>query len=429
MINRTKKNSRHRETETARPGLLLLYALLLFSPLARGSVQDWAVTVIHLLTVAAAAVFFLRAALGKRLEWVPTPVDLPAFLLLLIVAASTAFSVTPRLSLQSALLLLNYLLVFYWTVQAVRSRTHLRQLLWVICMIGFLLTIIGFLKLFGNNPFPWWNYTDLEPTPWFTSTFGNRNHLAGFMEMAIPLALGICLSGVRGWKFGFAVYFVLALSTALVLSLSRGGWLGAFIGLLFMAVCLLLDRRFKRKAILLTIVGGSFVVILVVLSSTSTVERILTVSDFKGGSAIGSRLVVWGGVLDMIEQNPILGAGPGTFPYVFTRFQPPGFAHHFKMAHNDYLQFAAEAGLPVLGIMGWAAFLLYRKGFQKLQDSSRLIRGTTLGALSGITAILVHSFFDFNLQIPANTLLFTVLCAVVAAPKPSMHSELDERPT
>ncbi len=405
----------------------LLYALLLFSPLARGSVQGWAVTSIHLLTVAAATVFFLRAALGKRLEWVPTPVDLPVLSLLAVVAAATAFSVNRRLSLQSALLLLNYLTVFYWTVQAVRTRSQLWQLLWVVCSIGLLLTVVGFLKLFGNSPFPWWDYTDLEETGCFISTYGNRNHLAGFMEMAIPLAIGLCLSGVRGWKFWLSVYFVLALVPALVLSLSRGGWLGAFAGLLFMAVCLLLDRRFKRKAVLLTVVGGFFAVLLVVLSSTSAVERILTVSDLESGSGIGSRLVVWGGVLDMIGQSPFLGTGPGTFPYAFTRFQPPGFACHFKMAHNDYLQFAAEAGLPVLAIVGWTAFALYRRGFEKIGAPSRLVRGTTLGALSAITAILVHSLFDFNLHIPANALLFTVLCAVVAAPKQSRHTHLDTK--
>ena len=217
--------------------------------------QAWAVTAIHLLTVAAASIFFLRAALGKRLEWVPTPVDLPALSLLLVVAAATAFSVNRRLSFQSALLVLNYLAVFYWTVQAVRRRSQLRQLLWVVCSISFLLTVVGFLKLFGNSPFPWWDYTDLEETGCFISTYGNRNHLAGFMEMAIPLALGLCLSGIRGWKFWLSVYFAVALVPALVLSLSRGGWLGAFAGLMFMAVCLLLDRRFQRKSILLTIMG------------------------------------------------------------------------------------------------------------------------------------------------------------------------------
>jgi len=61
---------------------------------------------------------------------------------------------------------------------------------------------------------------------------------------------------------------------------------------------------------------------------------------------------------------------------------------------------------------------LYRKGFRKLKNPSRLVRGITFGFLSGITAILVHSISDFNLHIPANALLFTILAAIVVVPLP-----------
>ena len=62
---------------------------------------------------------------------------------------------------------------------------------------------------------------------------------------------------------------------------------------------------------------------------------------------------------------------------------------------------------------------LYRKGFKKLKNPSRLVRGITLGAMSGISAILFHSVADFNLHIPANALLFAILAALVVAPLPT----------
>jgi hypothetical protein len=49
----------------------------------------------------------------------------------------------------------------------------------------------------------------------------------------------------------------------------------------------------------------------------------------------------------------------------------------------------------------------------KIQSGSRQTWGFTLGAMTGIVAILVHSFVDFNLHIPANAVLFTVLAAIV----------------
>ncbi len=75
-------------------------------------------------------------------------------------------------------------------------------------------------------------------------------------------------------------------------------------------------------------------------------------------------------------------------------------------------------GLPLIAIIIWMIVALYKKGFRKFKNPSRLVRGTTIGAMAGITAILVHSFGDFNLNIPANALLFTVLAALAAAPVP-----------
>jgi len=396
----------------------LLYVLLIFTPLARGGVQGWAITLIHILTLLAVTVFFIRAGLDGRLKWIKTPLDTPLLLLLLVIGAATVFSMDPGLSFWSSLLFLNYVAVFYLTIQAVRTRSGLRELLLVVIGVAFFLSVFGFIKTLGGNPFPWWDYTDLNQAGSFASTYGNRNHLAGYMEMAIPLLLGLYLTGLGGWKMLLAGYVTLVLIAALLLSLSRGGWSAAFIGLVFMGVCLLCDRRFKRKAFIVTGMVGVLVVTFLALSSTPVVERILTVSNAEGEPSLQSRVTVWGGVIEMMKERPLLGSGPGTFPYAYTKYQPAGLRLHFTMAHNDYLHAAAEVGIPLLAVALWMAVALYGRGLRKLGNASRLVRGTTLGALSGITAILVHSIFDFNLHIPANAILFAVLCAIVVAPVP-----------
>jgi len=251
-----------------------------------------------------------------------------------------------------------------------------------------------------------------------TSTFGNYNHLAGYMEMAIPLILGLFLTGFRGVKLFVMIYLTLLMLAALVLSLSRGGWIGSLIGLAFMALALVTNRYFERKKLVAALAGGFLVVALVVLVSTPVVERIRTFEQRGETPNLRARVIVWGGAVEMIQDHPLLGTGPGTFATVFTQYQPPGFASRYFMAHNDYLHLASEAGLPIMVILVWMIIALYRRGFRKLKNPSRLVRGTTLGAMSGITAILFHSVVDFNLHIPANALLFTVLAAIVVAPLP-----------
>lgn len=86
------------------------------------------------------------------------------------------------------------------------------------------------------------------------------------------------------------------------------------------------------------------------------------------------------------------------------------------MAHSDYLQFISETGVLLIPIMIWLVYRLFSHGFSKIKHADQQIRSVTLGAMGGIIAILVYSISDFNLHIPANALLFTVLASIVAAP-------------
>jgi O-antigen ligase len=397
-----------------------LYALLVFTPLARASVQGWAIATIHMVTLIALTAFLLEKSLTGDWKWIKTPLDKPILILIILSILSTIFSLHRQTSIWSTILLLNYLTIFYLTIHTVRTRSQFRQLIYLIIGIATFLSIFGIFKYFGANPFPWWDYTDLKyPADFLSATYGNHNHLAGYMEMALPLLLGLFLLGYKGGVVSLLVYLSCLLLTALVLTLSRGGWIGSAVGLSFMAVALLASRHYQRKKLLVALIGGFFAVSVIVLGSTPVVERIRTALQKEEEASLSSRLIVWGGAVKMIGEYPLLGSGPGTFAFAYTKYQPPGLSRQYTMAHNDYLHFTSEVGLPLIAIVVWMIIALYRKGFRKLKNPSRLVRGTTLGALSGITAILVHSIGDFNLHIPANALLFTILAAIVVSPIPT----------
>jgi len=185
-----------------------------------------------------------------------------------------------------------------------------------------------------------------------------------------------------------------------------------------MAIALLTSRHFVRKKLLLVIIAGSLVMAFIALVSTPVVERVKTAMEKEEEASFYSRVIAWGGAVEMISDHPGAGVGPGMFKTVFTQYQPPGLSARFTMAHNDYLHFVSEIGLFLVPVIIWMIIALYRKGFKKLKNPSRLVRATTLGAMTGITAILFHSITDFNLHIPANAILFTVLAAIVVAPLP-----------
>jgi len=400
--------------------LALLSALLIFTPLARGSVQGWAVTIIQIVTLLALTAFLIEKCLTGKWEWIKTPLDLPLLILLILVILSAVFSQHKPSSLWATVMLITYIVIYYLVIHTVRTRARFKYLVWLIIGVATFLAVFGLFKKFGINPFPWWDYGDLKYLPdYLASTYGNHNHLAGYMEMALPLTLGFFHLDYRRGKLFTLCYISLLLLAALILSLSRGGWIGSLIGLAFMAAVLLTNRYSTGKKLIAALAGGFVVAVIIVLASTPVVERINTLDQKAENPTFQLRVMVWKGAVEVIEEYPFLGTGPGTFTTVYTQYQPPGVTPRYFKAHNDYLHFIAEVGLPLIAVILWMLIALYRKGFRKMQNPSRLVRGITIGAMSGITAILVHSIGDFNLHIPANALLFTVLAALVAAPLPA----------
>jgi len=401
----------------------LLAALLLFAPLARGAVHNWAIGIIFLTVLAAAALYLAAGTWQWNLRWIKTPLDYPILALVCLTLLSYMFSVHKPTSLLASLELFSCIAVYYLTIHTVNSRSRIKQLVYLLLGISVFLALFGLVKSAGLNPFPWWDYAHQANTTTLSATFGNRNHLAGWMELSIALVLGFAIFQHKSrWK-SISLALVLLLITALVFSQSRGGWIAMLAAFMCMSFLLYRSNRLITSRWAVIMVNVVFVVGFIVVSSTPVTDRVLTAEAGFNDGSLASRITTWSGVVDLAKANPLLGTGPGTFAVSFPKYQPPGFQAHLIYAHNDYLDFTSELGFGLLVIIAWMAVALYRHGLYKMRSKSTLTRGVTLGGLTGITAILVHSFVDFNLHIPANALLFTVLTALVAAPKPKRGFE------
>jgi O-antigen ligase len=351
--------------------------------------------------------------------------------LVALVVGAAIFSPLPRISFWAALFLLSCITFFYLAGGAISTPSQIRQLIYLIISVSVFLSVFGLLKKTGHNPFGWWDYdpSGLNRTlALSTSTFGNPNHFGGYLEMAIPLTLGLAFTGLNKPQRMFMILFAGILMSALILSLSRGGWISTFVGLLFMGSVSIGKRliSFDRRWIL-SFGGLLFCLAIVFLSSRANVEEARSVTAMQADASLLSRLSVWKSSLAMIKDHPLLGTGPGTFSSFFTQYQPPSFHTRFYRAHNQYLQFVSEAGIFIIPIILWLVSQFYINGFEKMNHPSRLVRGTTLGAMSGVTAALFHSMFDFTLKIPANALLFVILVAIVVMPAPKIARPVKKR--
>jgi O-antigen ligase len=259
-------------------------------------------------------------------------------------------------------------------------------------------------------------------------TYINRNHFAGFIEMVWPLALGYTLAlGYRGKEINLRKLLasdrlnkqiLLALGLvvmllSLLLSRSRAGITGALIG--FLTFSLLLRTAHKRLPSGFWIVGGALISLLflygIKIGFDPIIERFLQISESN------SRLDIWRDSIVILKDHPF-GIGLGNFKHVFPVYNVSNISDtRFIYAHNDYLHLLIEAGIPGFLALVSGFFIFLGKSFYKVKrmkshhDPLRFF--LAVGALSGLVSMAFHSFFDFNLHMPANLIYFVTLMAIV----------------
>ena len=213
--------------------------------------------------------------------------------------------------------------------------------------------------------------------------------------------------------------FLLAITVASIfMSLSRGGLVATSITFIVFAVLLFIGKRKSLMEIvtMASVLGVSFIVMLT-MGLTPVKERIETLTGFSiESSFFKSRWAVWQHTLDLIRDFPVFGSGLGTFRQAFLNYYPSGSSLGWNQTHNDYLQLLSE-----VGIVGFSIFLigiiifLYKYYWKAIFNRYRADRYIILGLAMAIFSIGIHSFVDFNLQIPSNGFLFVVIMAFLIA--------------
>lgn len=260
-------------------------------------------------------------------------------------------------------------------------------------------------------------------------TWINRNHFAGFMAMMLPLLMGYAFSRVHwGTEFKFKTLlqservhqhslFLLALvivALAILFSKSRAGITSATVGMgVFLFLLRGRDQKLPRRVWL--IAGGFLGLILlygVRIGFEPIIERFLALDEGN------TRLDYWKDSVAMVADHP-MGIGLAAFKFVFPVYNITSvnemISPHYL--HNDLYQLLVETGWLGFGLLfsAYAVFMVNRFGqirrMSLIDDPQTFF--LTAGAFGGLASISMHSFFDFNMQVPANAVYFVLLLAMV----------------
>jgi len=444
-----------------------LLALLVGSPLPAASVEAWSVLAIELAVALMAGAYVLldeKPATNPHLTAVLRPlrylaagffgfvalqaVPLPAGLVRLVSPASYEFqklyspafgrmkfmslSIAPSSTLREALFLATCFLLGFLVLKTVSRGREIRTLILVLVGSGLFQALYGFFELTRDEPRILFYRKMFSPGS-VTGTFVNRSHLSGYLEMIVPLALGLVIArmnlltfGVKGirekillWTSKGVLVNALVLTAAAVMALgvvfsnSRSGLVVLlFTVFLFLGLSVMdYSRTGYRQLWVGKTVRATFLIVTVLavwIGVGSTIQR-FALDDLLHED----RPLYWANTAGIVADFPLFGTGLGTFASAYNAYEKRGGSEmRLTHAHNDYLEYLAELGVVgaalLIGVVLYVAvraFLAWRK------RRNAEARGLALGGLVSLAGIGVHAVTDFNLHIPANMVLFTaVLC-------------------
>jgi O-antigen ligase len=453
-----------------RPSLLLaeralfvaFLALLVWAPMPLGSNRAWAVAV---LAMGLGGVLLLswavmtargRSPLQRCLRaWVPLTalvalagmVAIQAWVGLAGAQGQGIGSVDPFQTQYFLLCTLAYLAAFMLVLLHVR--TEQRAKYFVFTLVGAVLAqaLLAIVLL----------STKASYTVFFEATqhgdrargvYVNHNHLAFYLYLGLSLGVGWILGHLKVagrqqtrakerlvalLKFMLSGRMVLRLLLvvmviALVLTRSRMGN-GAFLAGLLAVAVMVWWRLPALRRVVAVMVFSLLVVDVIIVGQWVGLERVvqrleataLTQDDQRDEETVEARLQPALHTVPMVAQKPWFGYGGGSYYTAFPPFKSGDMLLHllyFDHAHNDYAEIAADVGL--VGSLLLAAVALSTAvrvwGLATLRNTS-VTRAAAYGVWMALCCVAIHSWVDFNLQIPANALTFTAILALAwAAP-------------
>jgi len=422
-MNTRKKRAGNVQYPSEQIGNALLYgtfALLMFGPIAFGAVEPWSIFVLEVGSLLLTLLWFAKQWLDGELEIHWNPLFLPMATFGLLILLQLVFHLTSYLhdSLSGALLYVAYAMLCFVSSQTLLRSPQARKLALIFIVYGFALAALALLQGIAPNGKLYW-IRQPRLGGWIYGSYVNHNHYAGLMELLVPVPLVLSLTRLAGERERLASGIAAAVMVGTVfLSGSRGGMLAVFAELVVLSAILLRQKKGIRIAVGVTAFAIVLFSLLTWLGGKELTTRVSSIStEARSEISGGMRLSIDRDAIRMFRRKPILGWGLGTFPTVYPQFRSFYTNFFVNEAHNDYLQLLAEMGLLGFGTMVWFVIVLYRKALAKIGNWTSDVSGAvTLACVLSCTGILVHSLFDFNLQIPANAAIFYVFGTIAAGP-------------
>ncbi|RLE04103.1 MAG: hypothetical protein DRJ11_02100 [Candidatus Aminicenantes bacterium] len=444
-----------------------LFILIFFPALILGGVDNWVILIIELSVLTMGAIYLFssaRPALFPPVEKVSRVlskvilalsifclfqvIPLPAVIIKIISPHSYTFrslfslattptrwltiSVVPYLTIKESLEILSYAFLVVLILRTINSYQVIKKFFFALAILGAFEALYGLIELVNPHPRLLFFTKDINLAV-ATGTYVNQNHFSGLLEMTLPITVGLFLARLEGlftpgltWKERLLFFSEKRMTVNVVLGIfivlqvlgvwfsqSRSGVVVIFLEFIFFLgmIALFAKTERLRSRQTLRVLQIIFVVVLIVVIYTgalSTIDRFTTEKLHQEG-----RFQYWTTLTQMVRDFPLWGSGLGTFAAVYPAYESGKTYGLLLHAHNDYLEFLLEIGLlGMILLLGGIIYVLIKTYLSWAKRRNFKIKILTLAGMTSVLGMAIHSLTDFNLHIPANTLVFSIIISL-----------------
>lgn len=315
-----------------------------------------------------------------------------------------------------------FIYLLFWKGFSLRTKN---QFILVIFIMGVAESLYGMFEFFSGHRHIL--HIDMSETiSSVTGTFTNRNYFAGYLLMVIPLSMGYLFyreskkwGDFWGWrnrlsnldgKTVLIAFGIIVMILGLLFSASRMGIASLMLSFTLLSLVFRNPHGGKRLSRSTILIFGLALLWAIWIGLDAVISRF-----FETSEGLKARWVFWLDTIKIFKDYPLFGTGLGTFIQVFPMyrcFHVRGLATH---GENDLLQLVSEVGVLGIGLLITLFIYLFYKTVSKIRSFSfrEGERYIGIGGLVGLLALMFHSLVERNIQVPANAFLYTVIFAII----------------
>jgi tetratricopeptide (TPR) repeat protein len=443
---------------------VLFICTLIFAPLAFGTVEQWSMLTVEVLVSLAITVYCIQhIRTSGKFHHVPGVIPLLLFIgwmifqivplpVILVKIFSPAtyqvykpisdmlegnrwmpLTVYQKGSVQECLRIVSYILFYILTIQLLSGAERLKQTVKICSWLAVGVAVLAILQKFSSpTRIYWFRLAPPDSTP--IGPWINHSQYCGYIEMISPVVLALSLyyrpvidtteslrtrivtflTMTGGNLHIFLGIGIMVLASSVFISMSRGGIIAFTFSLLFFFI-ILRKRQPRYSNLFFAGIAACLIFSIAYWVGWGTIFERFGYT-FTAGGVKFDRLPIWQNSLQIFKDFWFAGSGFGTFINIFPDYKTITDSYVYDHAHNDYIELLTDGGIVGFVLVAWFVATVSRDGWRMIgRRRDRYSILISIGALSGILAMLIHSISDFNMHNGADGLYFFFLCGLLVS--------------